>query len=61
MYSNLPNSWFPVARSEDLSAKTVIPLHYSGKDFVLFCTEDGKPYIFDTHCPHLGTHLDSWR
>ncbi len=57
MYSNLPNSWFRVARTEDLSAKGVIPLHYFGKDFVLFRTEDGKPHIFDAHCPHLGAHL----
>ena len=41
MYSNLPNSWFRVARSEDLSAKGVIPLHYFGKDFVHY-REDGN-------------------
>ncbi|MGB3508650.1 MAG: Rieske 2Fe-2S domain-containing protein [Microcoleaceae cyanobacterium] len=57
MYSTFPNSWFRVAKSEELSVKGVIPLHYFGKDFVLFRTEDGKPHILDAHCPHLGAHL----
>lgn len=57
MYSTFPNSWFRVANSEALSAKGVIPLHYFGKDFVLFRTEDGKPHILDAYCPHLGAHL----
>ncbi len=57
MHSNIPNSWFRVARSEELSAHGVIPLHYFGKEFVLFRTADGQPHILDAYCPHLGAHL----
>nr|DAB41907.1 TPA_exp: ArzE - Rieske protein [Fischerella sp. PCC 9339] len=35
----------------------VKPLHYFGKDLVLFRTEDGKAHVLDAYCPHLGAHL----
>ncbi|KAB8335313.1 Rieske 2Fe-2S domain-containing protein [Scytonema tolypothrichoides VB-61278] len=57
LYSTFPNSWFGVASSEDLLPRGVIPLHYFGKDFVLFRDEEGIPHILDAHCPHLGAHL----
>lgn len=55
--TSFPNGWFRVANSEEVRPKEVKPLHYFGKDFVLFRTESGKPYVFDAHCPHLGAHL----
>ena len=55
--SYFANSWFRVATSQELSPKQVIPLHYFGKDLVLFRTEKGTPCILDAHCPHLGAHL----
>ncbi|MDJ0679909.1 MAG: Rieske 2Fe-2S domain-containing protein [Xenococcaceae cyanobacterium MO_167.B52] len=55
--SFFPNSWYRVATSAELLAKKVIPLHYFGKDLVLFHTETGIPCILDAHCPHLGAHL----
>jgi phenylpropionate dioxygenase-like ring-hydroxylating dioxygenase large terminal subunit len=56
-FSSFPNGWFRVAYSDDLPPKEVMPLHYFGKDLVLFRAEDGTPHIFDAHCPHLGAHL----
>ena len=55
--STFANSWFRVATSQELSATKVIPLHYFGKDLVLFRNEKGTPCILDAHCPHLGAHL----
>ena len=55
--SSFANSWFRVVTSAELLAKQVIPLHYFGKDLVLFRTQQGKPCILDAHCPHLGAHL----
>ncbi|MEA5622440.1 aromatic ring-hydroxylating dioxygenase subunit alpha [Nostoc sp. UHCC 0251] len=56
-FSSFPNGWFCVATSEELRPGKVIPLHYFGKDLVLFRTEDGKPHLLDAYCPHLGAHL----
>ncbi|WP_088241254.1 Rieske 2Fe-2S domain-containing protein [Calothrix rhizosoleniae] len=56
-FSAFPNGWFRVAYSDELPPGGVKPLHYFGKDLVLFRTEDGKPQVFDAHCPHLGAHL----
>ncbi|WP_445632766.1 cholesterol 7-desaturase [Nostoc sp. DSM 114161] len=52
-----PNGWFRVAYSDELPKKKVIPLHYFGKNLVLFRTEDGIARMWDAYCPHLGTHL----
>ncbi len=56
-FSAFPNGWFRVAYSDELLPGEVKPLHYFGKDFILFRTEDSKPQVFDAHCPHLGAHL----
>ncbi|MGD1912844.1 MAG: Rieske 2Fe-2S domain-containing protein [Rivularia sp. (in: cyanobacteria)] len=52
-----PSGWFRVAYSDEILPGRVKPLYYFGKDLVLFRTEDGKPQVFDAHCPHLGAHL----
>ncbi|WP_375511666.1 Rieske 2Fe-2S domain-containing protein [uncultured Nostoc sp.] len=56
-FTSFPNGWFQVAYSHELPLKGVKPLHYFGKDLVLFRAEDGTPHVFDAHCPHLGAHL----
>ncbi|BAZ50087.1 Rieske (2Fe-2S) region [Nostoc sp. NIES-4103] len=55
--TSFPNGWFRVAYSEELPVKGVQPLHYFGKNLVLFRTEDGVAHVMDAHCPHLGAHL----
>jgi 3-ketosteroid 9alpha-monooxygenase subunit A len=52
-----PNGWFQVAYSDELVPGKVMPLHYFGKDLVLFRTEGGEARLLDAHCPHLGAHL----
>ena len=52
-----PDGWFSVAACADLDVADVKPLHYLGRDLVLFRGEDGAARVFDAHCPHLGAHL----
>ena len=53
----IPNGWFQVAYSDDLAPGAVVPLHYFGRELVLFRTGSGAAQVFDAYCPHLGAHL----
>ena len=52
-----PNGWFRVAYSSELEPRAVKPLHYFGRELVLFRSEDGAAHVLDAHCPHMGAHL----
>ena len=52
-----PNGWFGIGGSELVAVGDVVPLHYLGRDLVLFRGDDGGARVFDAHCPHLGAHL----
>lgn len=52
-----PNGWFSVGAADDLVQGDVKPVHYLGRELVLFRGEDGCARVFDAHCPHLGAHL----
>ncbi len=56
-FTSTPNGWFGVARSDSLARGEVRPLHYLGRDLVLFRSDDGAARVLDAHCPHLGAHL----
>lgn len=56
-YPAYPNGWFRVAYSSDLEAGQVLPVHYFGRELVVFRDEAGIARVFDAHCPHLGAHL----
>ncbi|MFO0552806.1 MAG: Rieske 2Fe-2S domain-containing protein [Polyangiaceae bacterium] len=51
------NSWFAVARSEDVAPGTVRAIHLMGHRLVVFRTEDGQLAAMDGACPHLGGSL----
>jgi phenylpropionate dioxygenase-like ring-hydroxylating dioxygenase large terminal subunit len=53
----VPNGWFIVSESSELTLGEVRPLHYFDRDLVLFRGEDGTPRVLDAHCQHLGAHL----
>lgn len=52
-----PTSWYMLAESAELQPGDVLPLHYFGRDLVLYRTESGVPVVADAHCPHMGAHL----
>ncbi|MFZ6179783.1 aromatic ring-hydroxylating oxygenase subunit alpha [Nannocystis pusilla] len=52
-----PIGWFMVAYSDELKPAGVMPLHYFGRELVLFRGQDGVARVLDAHCPHLGAHL----
>ena len=53
----IPNGWFAVSFSDELARGEVQPVHYFGRDLVLFRGEDGEAHVLDAFCPHLGAHL----
>ena len=52
-----PNGWFRMAYSAELAVGEVAPLHFLGRDLVLFRDEEGEAHVLDAFCPHLGAHL----
>jgi nitrite reductase/ring-hydroxylating ferredoxin subunit len=56
-FSAYPTGWYQVGWSSEIERGAVRPLHYFGRDLVLFRTEGGEAVVLDAHCPHLGAHL----
>ncbi len=54
---DIPFGWFFVSYSDELKPGDVKPLHYFGRDLVLFRNESGKAGVLDAYCPHMGAHL----
>lgn len=52
-----PAGWYAVAYSDELPTGAVLPVHYFGRELVLYRTDSGKPVLADAFCPHLGAHL----
>ncbi len=52
-----PSGWFRVAASDDVPPGAVRTVRLSGRDLVVFRTEDGALGATDPICPHLGAHL----
>jgi 3-ketosteroid 9alpha-monooxygenase subunit A len=53
----IPYGWYFVGYCDELAIGEVKPLHYFGRDLVLFRDEDGRVGMLDAYCPHLGAHL----
>ena len=54
----VPNGWFAVAQSDDLSPGETKNVHYFGRDLVVWREEvSGQPHVVDVYCAHLGAHL----
>lgn len=56
-FEGYARGWFVACFSHELAPGDVKPLHYFGKDLVLFRTDSGEARLLDAHCPHLGAHL----
>ncbi len=53
----IPYGWYFVGYCDELTPCDVRPLHYFGRDLVLFRNAEGRAGMLDAHCPHLGAHL----
>ncbi|CAA0120988.1 3-ketosteroid-9-alpha-monooxygenase, oxygenase component [BD1-7 clade bacterium] len=53
----MPYGWFHVSYSDELQSGQAKPIHYFGKEMVLFRTESGEVSCLDAYCPHMGAHL----
>ncbi|MES2495084.1 MAG: Rieske 2Fe-2S domain-containing protein [Pseudomonadota bacterium] len=53
----IPFGWFGVGYASELAPGDLRPVHYFGRDLVLFRNEDGVAGLLDAYCPHLGAHL----
>ena len=53
----IPFGWYAVSLARDLAVGEVKPIHYFGKELVLFRSESGEAKLLDAYCPHLGANL----
>lgn len=53
----IPLGWYAIEYTDNLKPGDVKPIHYFGRELVLFRTEAGEASITDAYCPHLGAHL----
>jgi 3-ketosteroid 9alpha-monooxygenase subunit A len=56
-HTGYPSGWFQVAWAAELAPGDVRPIHYFGRDLVLYRTANGDHHVIDAHCPHMGAHL----
>ncbi|KAM6430857.1 cholesterol 7-desaturase nvd-like isoform 1-T1 [Liasis olivaceus] len=52
-----PNGWFRVLGSAELARGEVRNVAALGEQFAVFRGLDGKAYVMDAYCPHLGANL----
>ncbi|XP_049594255.1 cholesterol 7-desaturase nvd isoform X2 [Syngnathus scovelli] len=52
-----PNGWYRVLDSHMLGRGDVRDVTMVGVKLVVFRGEDGKAYVLDAYCPHLGANL----
>jgi 3-ketosteroid 9alpha-monooxygenase subunit A len=55
-HKGYPSGWFQVAWADELAVGDVQPLHYFGRDLVLYRGKTGY-HVLDAHCRHMGAHL----
>jgi nitrite reductase/ring-hydroxylating ferredoxin subunit len=53
----IPNGWYAVGWSKDLSEGDVERIRYFGEELVLFRTRTGEARVLSAYCSHLGAHL----
>ena len=52
-----PNGWYRLMLSNDLKSCDVRSIDGVGRNVVLFRGTDGKPYVLDAYCAHMGSNL----
>jgi phenylpropionate dioxygenase-like ring-hydroxylating dioxygenase large terminal subunit len=52
-----PTGWYVVAWADDIAPGEVRPVHYFGRDLVVWRTASGRLRVMDAYCLHLGGNL----
>ncbi len=52
-----PTGWYVVSWSSDLAPGALRPVHYFGRDLVVFRGISGTVAVMDAYCQHLGGNL----
>lgn len=52
-----PNGWFALMASRDVPRGQARAVNVLGEHFAVFRGEDGKAYILDAYCPHMGANI----
>lgn len=53
----IPYGWYALEHCNSLAVGDAKPVHYFGRELVLFRTLEGTATLLDAYCPHLGAHL----
>lgn len=49
--------WYWAMRSHEVRRGRAVPLHFLGRELVLYRGEDRRVVAMDAYCPHMGAHL----
>ena len=52
-----PNGWFSIIASRDVPRGQSRSVSVLGEHFAVFRGEDGKAYVLDAYCPHMGANI----
>ena len=52
-----PNGWFSIMASRDVRRGQSRSVSVLGEHFAVFRGEDGKAYVLDAYCPHMGANI----
>lgn len=52
-----PNGWFSLIASREVPKGQSRSVSVLGQHFAIFRGEDGKAYILDAYCPHMGANI----
>ena len=52
-----PNGWFSIMASRDVPRGQSRSVSVLGEHFAVFRGEDGKAYVLDAYCPHMGANI----
>ncbi|HEX2913192.1 MAG TPA: Rieske 2Fe-2S domain-containing protein [Chloroflexia bacterium] len=53
----IPNSWYAVGFSHELTSGKLLSRTIAGQDIIVFRVKSGQVCAMDAYCPHLGAHM----
>ena len=55
--SPFPEGWYFVASRADIQRERIFRKLWMGESIVVWCDEEGRICVAESHCPHLGSDL----